>query len=352
MPPERLQLIRSLFDEYIEMYAARDDRLVAHFSENFTGYTGSGTFLVNERDAWVNITRQDFAQVSERIGIQMLDLALQDLADDIVLAAATFHIHLPVPEPILAQEKARLVLIFRREGDDWKIVHSSISVAYHPAQEGEVYPLKGLHERNQALAALVDERTRELTEANNKLESLSNTDGLTGIANRRNFDRVLEQEWKRGQRAGLPLSLIILDVDHFKHFNDQYGHLAGDACLQTLAQALAAGRRAGETVARFGGEEFVVLLPNTSAADALEAAQRIQHEIWSLAIAHAETSPAIVTASLGVASVVPSARRLPEDIFRQADKALYRAKQSGRNCLHSAPDEISADDEMPPGQAG
>jgi diguanylate cyclase (GGDEF)-like protein len=163
---------------------------------------------------------------------------------------------------------------------------------------------------------------------------------------------MLEQEWKRGQRAGRPLSLIILDVDHFKHFNDQYGHLAGDACLQALAQALGAGRRAGETVARFGGEEFVVLLPNTSTAAALEAAQRIQHEIWSLAVPHAETSPAIVTASLGVASIVPSARQLPEQLVRHADEALYRAKQSGRNCLHSAPAEIFPADEMTPGQTG
>lgn len=336
MPAQRQQLIRKLFDEYIEMYAARDPRLAERFSTNFTGYTGSGTFLVAERETWVDITRQDFAQVSERIRIEMLDLLLQDLDTDTVLAVASFHIHLPVPDPILAQETARLVLVFRHEGDDWKIAHSGISVAYHPVEDGEVYPIKNLHERNRALAALVAERTRELTEANNKLEELSNTDGLTGIANRRSFDRALEDEWKRGQRAHWPVSLVILDVDHFKHFNDHYGHLAGDACLQALARALKAGRRAGELLARFGGEEFVVLLPNTKADDALEAAQRIQHEIWALAIAHTGTPPGIVTASFGVASMIPAAERLPEQLVQQADEALYLAKRGGRNRLHTA----------------
>lgn len=336
---ERQHLIRSLFDEYIEMYAARDDRLTAHFSENFSGYTGGGDFLVKDRNQWVAITRQDFAQVTGRIRIEMLDLSLQDLSDEVAVVTALFHIHLPIPEFILSRKAARLVLVFRLEGEDWKIVHSGISIPYGMTQEGEVYPLKSLQIRNHDLETLVEERTRALAEANYKLEMLSNTDGLTGIANRRSFDHMLAQEWTRAQRAGMPLSLIMLDVDNFKHFNDYYGHLAGDDCLRALAAAMVkAGRRAGELVARYGGEEFVVLLPDTNSHHALEAALRIQHEVWSLALPHAETSPGIVTFSLGVASLLPSKQHLPEELMRLADAALYRAKQAGRNCVQSATD--------------
>lgn len=197
MRPEREHLIRSLFDEYIEMYASRDDRLTARFSANFSGYTGGGDFLVKDRNEWMRITRQDFAQVIGRIRVEMLDLSMQDISDDVVVVTAFFHIHLPMPDHILSRETARLVLIFRLEGEDWKIVHSGISIPCHLVRDGEVYPLKGLHERNRELETLVEQRTRALEQANDKLEALSYTDGLTGIANRRNFDRMLAQEWNR-----------------------------------------------------------------------------------------------------------------------------------------------------------
>lgn len=336
MRPEREQLIRSLFDEYIEMYASRDDRLTARFSENFSGYAGSSDLLVKDRDEWVKVTRLDFSQVPGRIGIEMVDLSLQDLATDVVAVTAFFHIHLPIPEPILARETARLVLVFRREGEDWKIAHSGISIPFGLAQRDEVYPMNRLHERNRELEELVEERTQALKQANDQLDALSNTDGLTGIANRRNFDRMLAQEWDRAQRRGMPLALIMLDVDLFKHFNDHYGHLAGDQCLQTLARALEqAGRRAGELVARYGGEEFVVLLPETSAHDAIETARRIQHIVGLLALPHAETCAGIITVSLGVASLVPARPLVAEDLVRRADAALYRAKMGGRNCIEA-----------------
>ncbi len=320
------------------MYASRDDRLTTRFSDNFSGYTGGGEFLVKDTDEWVKITRQDFAQVTGRIRIEMLDLSMQDISDDVVVVTSLFHIHLPIPDHVLSRKTARLVLVFRLEGDDWKIAHSGISIPYGLVREGEVYPIMGLQERNRELEQVVEERTRALEEAVGKLEALSNTDALTGIANRRSFDRVLAQEWNRARRAGRPLALIMLDVDHFKHFNDCYGHIAGDACLLALAQALTqAGRRAGELVARYGGEEFVVLVPDADGHDALETARRIQNEVWSLAVPHEGTATRIVTASLGVASLTPTGEGVPEDLLRQADAALYRAKRSGRDRVESAP---------------
>ncbi len=339
MGTDRQRLIRTLFEDYIEMYAGRDDGLTARFSANFSGYTGGGDFLVNDRERWVQITRQDFSEVPVRLDIEMLDLSLQDIAADVVIASAFFHIHLPIPDWFLSRETARLVLVFRFEGEDWKIVHSGISIPYRLVRDGEIFPLEGLRERNRELEFLVKERTRALEEANNKLEALSNTDGLTGIANRRWFDHVLEQEWNRAWRAGKPLALILIDVDHFKHFNDCYGHLAGDGCLRELARALTRGeRRAGRLVARYGGEEFVVLLPDTWGHEALETARHIRHEARALALPHAETAQGIVTISLGVASLRPSRDYVSEDLVRQADLALYRAKNAGRDCAHLAED--------------
>ena len=165
MHPDRQRKIRALFDEYIEMYAARDDRLTTRFSQNFSGYPGSGTRLIRDREEWIRITRQDFAQVPGRIRMEMLDLALQDLSTDVVVATAFFHIHLPSGGHQLSREVARLVLIFRCEGEVWMIVHCSYSIPYQSAQDGEVYPLKSLEEQNSALQALVAERTQALDES-------------------------------------------------------------------------------------------------------------------------------------------------------------------------------------------
>ena len=143
------QTIRQLFDDYLRMYASRDDRLTTYFSEDFSGFTGGGDFLVKDREEWVAITRQDFAQVKDPLRIELKDLAIQSLADTIAVATGFFTIHLPIKDHILSRETARLVLIFRKESAGWKISHSSISIPYHLVREGEVYPLKELVDRNQ-----------------------------------------------------------------------------------------------------------------------------------------------------------------------------------------------------------
>ena len=173
MNPPRQRLIRSLFNDYIKMYASRDERLTTRFSDNFSGYTGGGNFLVNSTDEWVAITRQDFAQVPGQIRIEMLSLLMQDLSEDVVSATALFNIRLPIGKPSLSRESVRLSLVFRKENDDWKITHSGISPPDHLVQKGEVYPINSLYQRNLELELLLKERTRELDEAKRKLNALN-----------------------------------------------------------------------------------------------------------------------------------------------------------------------------------
>lgn len=151
VPLDRQAKIRALFDDYIELYASRDDRLTTLFSDNFSGFTGGGDTLVHDRSQWAKVTRQDFAQVPQRIGIDLLDIAMQDLAPNVVMVTAFFHIQLPGPELVLANEVARLVLVFRLEGLDWKIVHSGISIPYHLVQQGEVYPRRVCRRKTRCL---------------------------------------------------------------------------------------------------------------------------------------------------------------------------------------------------------
>ncbi|GAB1544319.1 hypothetical protein NUACC21_69950 [Scytonema sp. NUACC21] len=172
-----------------------------------------------------------------------------------------------------------------------------------------------------------------LQQANQELERLINLDGLTQVANRRRFDQVLELEWCRMRREQLPLSLILCDVDYFKRYNDTYGHIAGDFCLQNVAQAInRAAKRPADLVARYGGEEFAVLLPNTVVDGAVQVAQFIQQQVKQLQLLHDESLVSkYVTLSLGVSSLIPSQENSKEVLFQLADAALYKAKNRGRN---------------------
>ncbi len=187
---------------------------------------------------------------------------------------------------------------------------------------------------HDSLEQRVAERTAQLEDANRKLATLSTTDGLTGLANRRHFDDVLRTECARTTRDGQPLAVIMLDVDHFKRFNDHYGHQAGDTCLIRVAQALAgATRRASDLTARYGGEEFSIVLPNTGAGEAQRIGEALRLAIAGLRIDHAGADAGQVTISVGIAVHAPPGAVDPDTLLRQADAALYRAKDAGRNCV-------------------
>lgn len=173
----------------------------------------------------------------------------------------------------------------------------------------------------------------ELEKHNVGLLAIAHTDKLTGLANRRRFDDALELELKRAQRSRTPVSLLLMDLDYFKQFNDSYGHLAGDECLQRSARVLAERiTRAGDLAARYGGEEFAVIMPNTGRGGAVAVAQRIRAGILALRIPHEHAREKIVSASFGVATLAPDSGAITVDaIIECADRHLYAAKRNGRN---------------------
>lgn len=203
-----------------------------------------------------------------------------------------------------------------------------------------------MHERRRWLAAEVENKTRQLRDqsqalqdANQKLEALSFLDGLTGIANRRKLDDYVEVEWRRARRDQKPIAIILADIDHFKHFNDLYGHQAGDDCLIAIAESIQRNvHRAGDLVARYGGEEFIAVLINTSATQAEQVAKRIQQAVSDLAIPHEQNPPRhIVTLSMGISSGIPHHSESIQELIKKADDALYQAKTQGRDRIDLAP---------------
>lgn len=178
----------------------------------------------------------------------------------------------------------------------------------------------------------VTKRTQELQQLNSKLEKLSNTDGLTAIANRRFFDEIIIQEVSRAKRKKVPLGLIIMDIDYFKKYNDLYGHQAGDNCLIVFANTIKENlKRKSDFIARYGGEEFVVIVPDSNKENILEFANILREKISNLNIQHELSEFGKITASFGVASIIPNEDTSEIELISLADKALYKAKENGRN---------------------
>jgi diguanylate cyclase (GGDEF)-like protein len=196
-------------------------------------------------------------------------------------------------------------------------------------------------------AAVVRARVRtQLTvkRQSDALRELTLTDGLTGVSNRRAFDEKLQGEWRRCARARMPMALILVDIDHFKLFNDHYGHQAGDACLRQVGAAMRrAAKRPQDMVARYGGEEFAILLPQEDVHGAETVARKVLDEIAALGISHARSTGAPqVTVSMGVAALAPADGLEPGALVKTADTLLYRAKAGGRNRFcSSAPEPIA-----------
>jgi diguanylate cyclase (GGDEF)-like protein len=205
------------------------------------------------------------------------------------------------------------------------------------------FRVRRLREHETRLRMLLEERTAELLEltkqfqvANAALQEMAVADPVTGLANRRRFDVFLQQEWQRSGRTRLPLSLLLIDIDHFKKFNDRYGHPAGDDCIRQVAGAVrAAAHRPTDLACRYGGEEFAVVLTDTPPAGALKVAESIRSEVARLRIRHAESPTGLVTVSIGIATRIGDNYPGMRELVAACDRALYQVKEDGRNDAHA-----------------
>jgi len=235
------------------------------------------------------------------------------------------------------------------KGDEWAAIIFLTSmdkdedVARGIEAGGDDYLLKPISEvvlkaKINAMRRLVEmqralvEVTQELNAANKELQRLSTTDGLTGIANRRFFDQLSVREWRRCERMNKPMALVMVDVDHFKKYNDTYGHQGGDECLKLVAAQVArAAPRASDLAARYGGEEFVLVLGETTVDGAKWVANNIRQHVADLKMPHSASGIGHVSVSCGVASLLPIEGMTFDILLKTADEALYKAKEQGRN---------------------
>jgi diguanylate cyclase (GGDEF)-like protein len=257
-------------------------------------------------------------------------LSLEAAQTDLVVLDGSDERHKPLCIRLQSSELTQHIpiVVYNQEADERREIEalSMGAVDYlHGAQDPVVWLA-----RSRGLA-----RNKQSTEL---LGKLARIDGLTEIPNRREFDRVLEIEWLRAVRGNDPLSLLMIDIDNFKAYNDTYGHDAGDDCIRQVALSIQSTLgRGADFVARYGGEELVCVLPDTEREGALIMADKVRQAIESLNIPHElANGERIVTVSTGVASCVASARMSPVELLKAADGALYKAKESGRNCVRAA----------------
>lgn len=299
--------------------------------ENQAGLTPAPTVLVvddekQNRDLLAELLKHDCRVILAKNGAQAIDRA-HELQPDLIL--------LDVVMPEMSGHQ--VIQALKHDDSTRQIPVIFISALDSPEDEehgldlGAVdYITKPFHPsivRKRVRNHLLSVHHRHL------LENLAKIDSLTEIANRRRYDEALENEWRRCTRSGTPLSLAIIDVDHFKAYNDRLGHAAGDTVLRSVAHTLSGFmRRPGDLVARYGGEEFMLLLPQVDAQAAQRIGEEIRHAVEALHLAHphSQASP-YVTISLGGTTILPGGSQVNPRFFQHADEALYQAKSAGRN---------------------
>jgi len=319
------------------------------------------------KDMWAAVAHGDglqFMMVPERLGQAGMNLAQPDsfftrhvnsgtitnvLSGRVYSTGENRMMALHTIQPLSLHMDNPLIIAVGREIDSifkrWKrevTMRSTLFVLLALTSSFALYALQRTHRKAErdaiASARAIRMKNSELEALNEQLHALAMVDGLTGVANRRRFDEVFENEWRRSRRDKTPLALLMIDIDHFKQFNDNHGHQSGDKCLQKIAQVLQEGiGRSTDLVARYGGEEFICLLTESDINGAAAKAESLRKAVEELHIPHEGSSSAFyVTISIGAASRIPDENSESQQLIADADDALYKAKHNGRNRVYTA----------------
>ncbi len=314
------------FHHYIQVYF-RERNLQATLQAVLPDITGFGSGKDERFYSGVGhaLYRRDIEQCPAPIRIDFLHIEATPLDEHCGIVIAEFDLSSEIAGLPFRMDGLRSTHLFIRRQGKWLLAHVHISKPWLSQGEGESFPLEELAARNRELEAMVAERTEELRQAFESVQRVARTDMLTGVANRTAFDENIDYEISYALRYNAPVSMILLDIDHFKQVNDRYGHLKGDEILHQLAVLVSGNVRDVDTVHRWGGEEFIVLLPNTK----LEPAAICAEHLRGIVANHLFDLAGQLTISLGVTQMKKGEGR--DGWIRRVDEALYLAKTSGRN---------------------
>jgi diguanylate cyclase (GGDEF)-like protein len=323
------QALRNTVRAYFNAYFLQRDyhRATSYLSPSAQGVGTGVDEVVYTEAAFRRIYARDFQQAPNPIHYEERSSHIAVLSACVGIVTCEFDLSTIIEGQALKLNHLRASLVFAKQGARWLIEHMHLSFPSTDHDADESYPVKELEERNQVLRRLVEQRTQALQEALNEIKYLANTDKLTGIPNRTKIDDVLNLELQRAERHQCQFGLILLDIDHFKHINDEFGHLTGDRVLQELASLVAQRLRRSDTFGRWGGEEFLVLCPEADPETAYFVANTLRQQIANHCfgeINHATASFGVTTYALGDTA---------ESVIARADAALYESKQAGRNCV-------------------
>lgn len=272
------------------------------------------------------VATRDISQAPNPVNYAITQLFVDQPSEELGVVTCELNISTEILDQQLKLNNIRGTCLLVKSNHQWLIYHLHFSLPSRDHGEDESYPIKELEEHNLVLKRRVEKKTNELQKALEEIKLLANTDRLTGLHNRLRIDETLSQLLQQNA-SPMELAVILMDLDYFKETNDEHGHLAGDQVLQEVAQLLKDSTRKTDLVGRWGGEEFLIICPQTSQKEAVQLAEQLRNQLAS----HFFTLPISQTASFGVATLQPD--DTPDSLIFRADKALYRAKDKGRNCV-------------------
>lgn len=325
-------------NDYFEVYFKERnfDKLVQFLSQDLKGFGSGEDEFAKDSYNYMRLFKRDIEQAPNEVRYQFREFEVDVVNSSLVIVFGIMDLETEIFGHEVKFNNVRMSILFSRESeaDNFKMRHKHVSFPAKVQEDEESYPLKEVEERNRVLEIMVDEKTQELENLLEQTKVLAITDKLTGLYNRLEIDKRLEESIGGFKRYGTPFSVLIIDVDHFKRVNDMYGHQIGDMCLQKTSEVLKGRMRKTDVLGRWGGEEFIVICPNIGLAESILLGESIRRIIEEEDFDIEEN----YTVSIGVASVEEGDEE--NCIIKRADDNLYLAKSKGRNRVEPSSEGI------------